>query len=70
MICRSIRKAASAFLLVSTLALSTVPAHAFGSPGRSRPLEDVRQMPERGFFSFLLSLFTSSRGTMDPNGGS
>jgi hypothetical protein len=68
MICRPTRKAASVLLLASTLALS--PAHASGWLGRSRPpLEDSWQVPERGFFSFLLSLFAPSRGTMDPNGG-
>lgn len=69
MIYRSIRKAAFALLLAFTLALSTLPAQAFGWPGRSRPLEDSRPTPDRGFFSFLLSLFAPSRGTMDPNGG-
>lgn len=70
MICHLIRKAASVLLVASTLALSVAPAHAFGWPGRSRPLEDSWQAPERGFFSFLLSLFAPSRGTMDPNGES
>lgn len=69
MICPPIRKAASAFLLASALALSATPAQALGWPGRSRPLEDVREIPERGFLSFLLSFFAApSRGTMDPNG--
>ncbi|HSF43447.1 MAG TPA: hypothetical protein VLT87_26850 [Thermoanaerobaculia bacterium] len=69
MICRSIRKAASALLLASILALSAAPAQALGRPGRSRPGEDSWQMPEHGFFAFLLRLFAPSRGTMDPNGG-
>lgn len=67
MICRSMRKAASALLLASVLALSAAPAHALS--GRPRAGEDSWQMPERGFFAFLLRLFAPSRGTMDPNGG-
>lgn len=70
MICHSIRKAASMLLVASALALSAAPAHAIGGPGHSRPLEDSWQAPERGIFSFLLSLFAPSRGTMDPNGES
>ena len=70
MICRSIRKTASALLLASILALSAAPAHALGRSGRSRPCEDFWQMPEDGFFAFLIRLFAPSLGTMDPNGGS
>lgn len=66
MICRSIRKAASALLLASVLALSA--AHALGRPGRPRAGEDSWQMPEHGFFALLLHLFAPARGTMDPNG--
>lgn len=69
MICRSIRKAASALLLASILALSAAPAHALGPSGRPRAGEDSWQMPEHGLFAFLLRLFAPSRGTMDPNGG-
>lgn len=69
MICRSIRKAASALVLASILALSAAPAHALGRSGRPRAGEDSWQMPEHGFFVFLLRLFAPSRGTMDPNGG-
>ena len=68
MLCRSIRKAASALLLASLVALSAVPAHALGRNARPRAGEDSWQLPEHGFFAFLLRLFAPSRGTMDPNG--
>lgn len=66
MICRSIRKAASALLLASVLALSAAPVHALVRP---RAGEDSWRMPEHGFLAVLLRLFAPSRGTMDPNGG-
>lgn len=65
------RKLAAA-LLFSTLVSLTAPpaAQAWGTRGRRSFDGPVREVPQRGFFSYLLRLFDFAGGAMDPNGNS
>lgn len=65
------RKFAAALLFATLVSLTTPPAaQAWGFQSRGSFDRPVREVPQRGFFSYLLLLFDYAGGAMDPNGNS
>jgi hypothetical protein len=69
MSCQALRRAASTLLIASSVALTcAVPAGARQSTGRLTFEGPAWNLPEGGFFRFLLRLLEKAGGGMDPNG--
>ena len=65
------RKVAAALLLSALVSLAAPPAaQAWGVRGHRSFDGPVRDQPERGLLSYLLSFFDFAGGAMDPNGNS
>jgi hypothetical protein len=66
------RKLAAALLFATLVSLTAPPAAQAWSARARRSFDGpVRDLPERGFFSYLLRLFVDAAGgAMDPNGNS
>ncbi len=65
------RKLAAALLFATLVSLTAAPAaEAWGARSRRSFDGPVRDVPERGFFSYLLRFFDYAGGAMDPNGNS